>query len=58
MIIKRYINGRPLPTSDNKPKEATPAKKQTVKPNNAPPAQLPVPNAPVKKKGGCGCGRK
>ena len=40
MIIKRYINGRPLPTSDNKPKEATPAKKQTVKPNNAPPSDV------------------
>lgn len=61
MIIKRYINGRPLPTSDNKPKKAEPAKKQSVNPNNTPPTPPPPPvttPAPVKRKGGCGCGRK
>lgn len=57
MIIKKYINGRPLTTSGNQTKKTeAPAKKQFVKPNDAPP--LPVPSPPVKTKSGCGCGRK
>lgn len=56
MIIKKYINGRPLPSSDNVKNTEPPVKKQVVRPNNVPPT--PVPSPPEKTKRGCGCGKK
>ena len=64
MIVKKYINGRPLPTEPTR--TATPSTvKKTV---SAPPKKIsappPPPNpAPVHapqpiKKSGCGCGKK
>ena len=60
MLVKKYINGRPVPTTPNK--TSTPVKKTSApKPSNPPtatPAVAPTvqPSTPQKK--GCGCGKK
>lgn len=64
MIVKRYINGKPVittevdapsypPPSINNPEE----KKSPVRTKSLP-SSAPGSPAPAKKAGGCGCGRK